>query len=105
MSDSLRVLVDEEPPKTRSALPLPGIDSLGQKVVALSGDVLRASIDGALRNILSMLSSVSQESATHVVSEVSFSLTFDAAGEVSLVSVAKGSLKGSTGLQFTITKK
>src|SRR4051812_13274173 len=105
MSKSLNVLVDEELPTAKSALSVPGLDSIGQRVVEISGDVLRASVDGALQSVLSLLSEVSQESETHLVSQVSFSLTFDASGEVSVLSLAKGALKGGTGLQFTITKK
>lgn len=105
MVEKLRILVDEEPPRMKNALPLPGLDAIGQRVIELSGDVLKASIDGALQNVLSLISEVTQESESHVVSQVSFSLTFDATGEVSLVSLAKGSLKGSSGLQFTISRK
>jgi hypothetical protein len=105
MNETLRILVDEEAPKMKSALGLPGLDTVGQRVVELGGDALRASVGNALQSVLSLLSDVSQENGTHVVSEVSFSLTFDASGEVSLVSLAKGALKGSTGLQFTITRK
>jgi hypothetical protein len=105
MSENLRVLVDDDAPKIKGALPLPGLESLSQRVVELSGDALRASINGALQNVLSVISDVTQESESHVVSQVSFSLMFDASGEVSLVSLAKGSVKGSSGLQFTITRK
>ena len=105
MSETVRLLIDEEAPKSKSALPVPGLDVVGQRVVEISGATLRSSIDGALKNILALLSSVGDESAKHVVSEITFSLTFDASGEVSLVSLAKAALKGSTGLQFTIKRK
>lgn len=101
----LRLLVDEDGLQAKSALPIPGLDAVGQRVVELGSDVLRSSIDSALQGILEILSSVNAESATHTVSEVSFNLAFDASGEVSVVSVVKGNLKGSTGLQFTIKKK
>lgn len=105
MTKKIKLLVNEEPPKTRSALPVPGFDALGQRVVEISTDALQKSVDGALQNIFGLLSAVTEESSTHVVTEVSFSLTFDASGEVSLLFLAKGSLKGATGLEFTIRKK
>ncbi|MCO7513807.1 hypothetical protein NJF44_09115 [Pseudomonas guariconensis] len=105
MARKIRLLVNEEPPRTKSALPVPGFDALGQRVVELGSDVLKKSIDGTLQGIFELLSEVTDESATHVVTEISFSLAFDASGEVSVVSLAKGSLKGSTGLEFTIRKK
>lgn len=105
MTATIRLLVDEDLPKMKTALPVPGFEGIGQRVVEISGEVLQRSIDGALQNILNLLSSVTAETATHEVSQVSFSLTFDATGEVSVVSLAKGALKGSTGLAFTIKKK
>jgi len=105
MTQTIRFLIDDEPPKMKGALPVPGFDGLGQRVVELSNEVLQKSIDGALQNVFGLLSAITAETSTHVVSEVSFSLTFGASGEVSVLSLAKGSLKGSTGLAFTIQKK
>ncbi|AUT74503.1 Pepco domain-containing protein [Paraburkholderia hospita] len=105
MNTKTRLLIDSEPPQMKSAFPVPGLDVMGQRVVEISNDVLKKSIDGALQNILSLLATVTTESTTHKVSEVAFSLTFDATGEVSVVSLAKGSLKGSAGLEITIKSK
>ena len=105
MTDKIRFLIDEEAPKMKSALSVSGLDAMGQRVVELSSEVIQKSIDGTLQNILGLLSAVTAETPTHTVSEVRFSLTLDASGEVSVVSLAKGTLKGSAGLEFTIKKK
>lgn len=105
MTAQTRLLVDAEPLQMKSSLPFPGLGEIGQRVVEVSNNALQKSLDGALHNILGLLATVTTESATHMVSEVSFSLTFDASGEVSVVSLAKGALKGSAGLAFTIKAK
>jgi len=105
MVDKIRFMVDEESPKQLSAFPVPGLDGIGHRVVEVGSDIIKKSVDTTLQGILELLSSVTTETSEHVVSEVSFSLAFDASGEVSVISLAKGTLKGSTGIQFKIVRK
>ena len=103
--DKLRFLVDEEEIKVKSALPIPGLEEATQAVVEISGNVLKKNLDNMLRNIFELIDTVTMENEAYFVSETRFSLVFDAEGEISIVSLAKGSLKGQTGLEFTIERK
>jgi hypothetical protein len=99
----LRLMVDSQPtPETRGMLPIPQLQALSGEIVELGKEAIRDSIGNALSDVMEILSSIPLQKGLLSVSEVKFTMTLDARGEVSILSLAKGSLSGSTGFQFTI---
>ncbi|MBI3242349.1 MAG: hypothetical protein HYZ49_08660 [Chloroflexi bacterium] len=104
--DTIRVLTDDfSNLEVKGALPGLGIDKALQVAVDVGRDSLKKSIDEILEEILHILSNAPLESDKLEVSEIKFTLSVNSSGEVSLVSLAKGSLGGQTGLEFTIVKR
>jgi hypothetical protein len=96
-------MVDSQPtPETRGMLPIPQLQALSGEIVELGKEAIRDSIGNALSDVMEILSSIPLQKGLLSVSEVKFTMTLDARGEVSILSLAKGSLSGSTGFQFTI---
>lgn len=105
MDEKIKILVTDEKPNIKSSLPFPGMEEISQRVVEIGRDAIAKNLEKAIGNVLDLLSSIRTENESHQVSETKFSLIFDATGEVSIVSLAKGSVKGSSGLEFTIKSK
>ncbi|MBS1721919.1 MAG: hypothetical protein JSS66_02810 [Armatimonadetes bacterium] len=101
----LKFVVDAPEPVVRGAMPFKDLDAFASEVVEFSSDLIKHNLDDALASILTLLEAVTTESKTHLVSEVSFSLAFDASGELAILSMAKGALKGSAGIQVVISRK
>jgi len=102
----LKFLVEDgESLEIKSALPIPGLGEISHKIVELSEAAVQKGLNQVLSDVLDLLTNVTLENDAFSVSEMRFTLAFDAAGQVSIVSLAKASLTGRTGMEFTITRK
>jgi len=108
MSEPLRLkLLVDDPEKfeIKGALPTQNIYEIFQRTVDIGLEELENRVNESLERVLNLLSRATLESNDYEVNSVRFTLRIDASGEVSLVSLAKGSLGGQTGLEFTLTRK
>lgn len=103
MDDKLKILVDDVlQPTIKGALPLGNIPISTTKVLEISRSALMKSLEGTLAQVMHLVAEMPKTDRNVTLKEVVFSLAFDAKGEVSLLSVAKGSLGGQTGLTFKL---
>jgi hypothetical protein len=105
--DGVGFLVDseEEAPALKGAFPFPSLETVPQKIVHLSSSAIRDSLSKALTIVAGALDEVNLDSRTFGLSDVKFSVAFDAKGEASIVSLAKGSLGAKTGIEVTLKRK
>jgi hypothetical protein len=90
---------------SKSAFGLPGgLESATQKVVELSGQAFRTAVAGAVGAVAKSLESVDLPKGQFAVEEVKFTLSFDAAGEVSIFAVGKGSLASKSGIEVVLKR-
>jgi hypothetical protein len=101
----IKFTVDKEDFELKQSLPLSGFSGVYNEVVELSSKTLIKSFDKTLSGIFELLEKTKTESDEHFVSQVKLNLAVDSSGEVSIVSILKGSVKGSLGLEFTIERK
>lgn len=102
----LRILVDDERKvEAKGAFPFDGIDNAAQKTIEIGVDSLQKNIQNTLNSIFALLSKATLQNDQFEVEHVVFSLCFDTKGEVSLVSVASGSITTQTGIQFTLSHR
>lgn len=101
---SIRILVDDfEEIKVKGALP--GVAKAAYKAVDISAESLNTRVKKMLEQVFSLLSNMSLQTEDFEVDKIRFVLHIDASGEVSLVSLAKGSLGVKSGLEFTILRR
>jgi hypothetical protein len=79
--------------------------AVSRKVVTVSADKVRREISKALSTVDEVLKNASRSAKDFDLSEVSFTLGLEASGEVSLLSLASGSVGASSGLQFTFKRR
>ena len=107
MAEGLRILVEEQLfEDERGALGLPGAMSKLRRGVDLSSEQLsetKAQIEEILASISQLLSE--PPSTDLEMESVTFTLTFEASGKVSLLSVVSGDVGSSAGLQLTFKRK
>lgn len=83
----------------------PGVVAVAQKVVQLGEETFTASVAGLVSAVASALDRVDLARSTYELADVKFSLSFDAKGEVSIVSLAKGTVAGKSGLEITLRRR
>lgn len=107
---SIRILVDDvatplgeilETTQSRGVAPT----NLRSRSIDLPTRTLANAVGKLLTSVYAVLSQTPLDTEQFEVTEVAFTLTVDAAGEVSLVSLAKGTLSQQSGLSFKITRK
>jgi hypothetical protein len=99
----IRFVVDDPgAPQVRSAFP--GFDQTAAKIVELGMSQLQKSTSDALESVYSLLHAIPLESGAFGVDTIRFTLRVDASGEVSIVSLAKGSLGTQAGIEVTISR-
>lgn len=104
MSNTINVFVDDISKIDKKSI-LPEFGDYIKKSICVDVNTLRDNINQSLESIFEVISNVVVESQKYEVSEITFSLNISSTGEVSLVSLAKGTIGGQTGLSFKITKK
>jgi hypothetical protein len=82
----------------------PVLQAAGEKVLVASSEGLTKGLNATLNSIVEAISGIELTENKYDIDEVTFTIGFDAAGEVGLVSFAKGSLTGRTGLQFKLKR-
>lgn len=103
---TISVLVDDlQEVKVKGAFPLPNFEEALQKVAQVGIEKLRDSVSKTLAGVFFILSDTTLESGEYAIDTIRFSLNIDMSGEVSLVSLLKGSVGEHTGLEFTIVRR
>jgi hypothetical protein len=103
---SIRFLVDEPVAfESKGMIGRTGIESLVSKSINVSVEAFQASLGKTIGSILELLSNIPLESEKCEVSEATFCVNIDASGEISVVSTAKATLAGKTGMEFKIVRK
>jgi hypothetical protein len=95
MSRKISIIVDEgQTISIKGAAP--GLQSAAAKAVEVSTDVLKTNLNERLKDLSAILSELPAEVGGYEPAEISVSLGVTTAGEVSLLSILKGSV-GVTG--------
>lgn len=96
--------VDPAPDTTvKSALSLPGIDTLLASGAAhIEFDEFKKNLQSVVDDLVAVIAQVRPNTSGAHIDSVRFSLAVSATGEIGLFSVAKGSMSGTTGLEFCI---
>jgi hypothetical protein len=102
-ADKIRILVDVEADSGRPALP--GAGKALRAAVEVSLGVFESQLAAILPRVFSAFENATAESTNWEVDTISFSLIFDATGEISVLSVVNASLSGQTGFTVTIRRK
>jgi hypothetical protein len=107
---SIRILVDDvatplgeilETTQSRGVAP----SNSKSRSINLPTRTLANAVGKLLTSVYTILSQTPLDTEQFEVTEVAFTLTVDAEGEVSLVSLAKGTLSEQSGLSFRIIRK
>ena len=100
----MKILVDNnEFPIGKSAFN-PGVPgTIASKSIELSNEALKNTVQKAVTDLTAVLSEVKADQGRCKISEIKFSLSITAGGEAALLSVVKGSLSGTTGIEFTLS--
>lgn len=105
---TIRILVedfdDDQSNDTEGKGALPGLN-LGNRVLDIRRDILQKRVSRALEDVFYVLSNVTLDAEDFKVDEVRFTLNINTSGEVSLVSLAKGSVSCQTGIEFSIVRR
>jgi hypothetical protein len=83
---------------------LAGFNAELTKVVDIGVGQLQKSASDALEGIYTLLQGLPLEAGDFRVDEIRFTMRIDATGEVSIVSVAKGSLGAQAGVEVKISR-
>lgn len=103
---SIRFRVDAPiPENVAQALPLKNeLLQLNETILDLGIDEFGRKISDAVKKVQKAFAGLEDVAGSFKVSEVTFSLSLDAGGEVSILSLAKGSLNGSAGIEVKLIK-
>ena len=99
----MKIIVDQPAPETKSSLPLPGIDKISTQIIDVGSDIIKKRFHEMINDITEVLSSLKMHNEKCKISEAKFTLTFSTSGEVALMSIVKGGLSGTSGIEFTVT--
>jgi hypothetical protein len=99
----MKIIVDSQVPQANSSLALPKLEKISSQIIDVGTDVLKTKFQETINDITEVLSNVKMPNDKCKISEAKFTLTFSASGEVALMSIIKGSLSGSSGIEFTVT--
>jgi len=100
----IRILVDDlDEIEMKSALP--GLAGAYRRAVDVELDKLKNNVNSTLDGIFSLLSNVTLETKDFEVDTIRFALHINASGEISLISLAKGSLGVQEGIEFSIVRR
>lgn len=105
-NESIRFLVDAPIPE-KAAYALPSKESFLQMrelALDLPMEEVSAKVSSAVEKVQKVFSGLANLAGPFEVSEVTFSLSFDAGGEVSILSLAKGNLSASAGIEVKLVK-
>ena len=103
---SLRFLVDSfSTPDLRETLPPSDFGIPARTAVDVALDALKSSLRPTIAKVLDLFADTPSESGPFEVTSISFQLSVEATGEVSIVSIAKGSLTGHTGIEVTVARR
>lgn len=107
ISPSIRLLVDApEGAAKGSNFGLPqGIGAVSQKIVEVGGEAFRSSVASIVSSVAEALEGVDLSGKAYELGDAKFVISFDAGGEVSIISLAKGSVSGKTGIEVTIRRR
>jgi hypothetical protein len=107
VTGSIRLLVDgDDVASAKGAFGLPpGIGTVPQKVLELSASAFQQSLKAVLSSVADALDGLDLSSRDYALADVKFCIAFDAGGEVSIVSLAKASLSGKTGIEVTLKRR
>lgn len=101
----VKILVDDfSDLAVKGAMP-GGLVGQIQRVVDLDVAKLKPTLQSAFENVIELIPTVPDSADTLEVSSIKFSLQIAANGEVSLLSLAKGGISATSGIEFTVTKK
>lgn len=99
----MKIIVDQQIPETKSSLPLPNFEKISTRIIDVGSDVIKSKFQETISDITEILANVKMSNEKCKISEAKFTLTFSASGEVALMSIAKGALSGTSGIEFTVT--
>jgi hypothetical protein len=99
----MKIIVDKAVPEAKSALSLPKIDKISSQIIEVSCETIINKFQETINEVTQILSNVRMSNENCKISEAKFVLTFSASGEVALMSILKGSLAGTSGIEFTVT--
>ena len=102
-ADKIRLLVDVQADSGHRALP--GAGKALRAAVDVSLGVFETQLADILLRVFAAFENATAESTNWQVDTISFSLIFDATGEISVLSVVNASLGGQTGFTVTIRRK
>lgn len=107
VAGKISVLVDnEQSVPVRGALPLGGmLNQVMSTVTEIDRELLRRNFSKALKDVQHVLADVTLETGNFQVEDVTLSLTIGKSGEVSLVSITKGSVSAGTCIAVRLRRK
>jgi len=83
-------------------LPIPGLDKVSSQIIDMGSDILKSKLQETINDIVETFSEMKLSNEKCKISEAKFTLTFGATGEVALMSIVKGALNGTSGIEFTV---
>jgi hypothetical protein len=102
--DTIKLIVaqQEEQLEIRGALPLPNFGKSGNDIVEVNIAKIKDEIQSSLSSVLNLIANVKIDTPGARLKEMKFSIGITEAGEVGLFSVLKGSVSGTTSIDFLI---
>src|SRR4051794_8897864 len=99
----MKIVVDKSMAEVKSSLSLPNLDKISTQIIDVGSDILKSKFQETINDIAEVLSEVKLSNEKYKISEAKFTLTFNASDEVALMSIVKGALSGTSGIEFTVT--
>ena len=103
----ISILVDEQPAAVRGARSQVEefLASRTRQVIDFGVETLKTQVENTLGSILDILGDIDLHGDEFEIGSVSFTLSINAEGKISVVSVASGTIASHTGLTFTLIYK
>lgn len=112
MTNKIKILVDEASVSEKQSRPIEGkearpslesfIRSTGGRLIELESGILSEAISETYSSIVSALSNLPSSSRQFKIQSISFTLSIDSTGSVSLVSTVSSAVKAQTGITFVL---
>jgi hypothetical protein len=102
--NTLKILVDDLGGTRAKGIPSAD-EVLKIFLIDIDADHVQKNLDATIRSLFSILAKSTLESNDFRVERIDFTLNINASGEVSLLSIAKGSIGSQAGLTFTINRR
>lgn len=107
MTKKIKIITDQPfDTDIKSSMSLPGIeDLLPNKLSEVTVDKFKSNIESSISELLTIFSGINTNSNKAFIDTVKFNVSIDAKGEVAIVSLLKGGISSSVGIEFTIKFK